>query len=398
MVRALSLLPSLALAVQVRQEIPIHGQDYASLKTMMLEFAAKAKETGKITDDTAELIQGFIDTIKDELLTALDQDRQHEQNIYDGQVDAVNRCNEWRGAWFGDGGGFVDMNQGVDTNRNGHNDCRAQELVTYNNFTSYCGTFEDRVCTWEVCGFPEGGFANGDSDAVNTYMTCLERFFTQHRGGYETDRKNCEHSNDKHQAQTTLCDGKQKTFENDFCSREAKVQAKCEEYDGKRFDAETELLNVKKQVMELEQIFQAQYVALQHLLCYGDKILKKVEVQIGDDSEEGKRTNATGNHREAITGAGSLDLTSCDAVGDDCEGDYGDDCPQIVYTEPNPFVPCTEPLVGNYPCTPTFLQEYAQYEGSFTPVNDCEACDDDEVKENTWGGGRKTEPTEPTEA
>merc|ERR1719454_1122772 len=104
-------------------------------------------------------------------------------------------------------------------------------------------------------------------------MTCLDRFFTDQGDNFELDRHNCMEAKRLHNEKTAECDAKQTRYEVDYCSRETKVQGACKDYDQCRVDNERSLINVKAETEDIEDIFQAQFVALYHLLCYGQKIL-----------------------------------------------------------------------------------------------------------------------------
>jgi len=311
----------------------------------------------------------FLNTINTDLLGALEADRAAYQAELDAAEDAVHLCDTNRNAWFGSGGTFESANSDVDGKKDDHETCRTQEGVTYNNYTGYCSTMHSRVCSWTVCDLPEGGFGDGDSDAVNTYMTCVCDFFEDHAGSYYDERNNCLEAHDLHDAQVIVCDADQHDFEGEYCSRETAVQGACGTYDSCRFGAEQSYLTIKSNIEDLEQIAQAQFVALKHLVCYGEQILNN-----------------------------STDLSGCDSVSDDCETGYPDACPIIVYDVLDPFIDCDEPIMGNYPCTGLFTaQFYDQYSGTKTPVDDCTACTDSDIIGGRFGGGaagngRKTDP------
>jgi len=362
----MSLLP-MASSIQVMEREAHPHVDFEGMKTSLKSLAVKSAQKGKIDQGTIEAVTGFLKTIKDDLLSALEADRSHSQATLDAAEDGVHTCDTNRNAWFdASTGTFGTRNGEVAGLRGDHDTCRTQEGVTYANYTSHCATMHNRVCgTWatSVCALPSGGFAAGDTDAVNTYMNCVCDFFEEHRDHYYNERTACETAHNLHDIQVAACDTDQGEFEDDYCAREGEVQDACELYDGCRFGAETTYLSVKSETEALEQIFQAQFVALKHLQCYGEQILNN-----------------------------STDLSNCDSVGDDCEADYSGECPQIVYDVLDPFIQCAEPT-DLWPCTVNFIIDfYDLYAGSFTPVDDCHTCANAEVTGNTWGGGRKTDP------
>jgi len=355
----LALLPVWACAVQV--QVQPHARNFADLKSTMLAFAAR----GKIDQQTTEAVSGFLKIINDDLLTALEADRIKFQAIYNDNVDAVNKCNTDRDAWFiGNGSGFTSLNTNVSDLNTIFHDCRAVEDVSYTNYSSTCAKVEQRVCNWRVCTLPAGGFENGDDDEVEEYMECIIGFCEENRGGYYTERTDCINITTTHHIQAASCDTEQGCFEDEYCNREAAVQSRCETYDTCRFDTETVLLSTRGETEDLEGILQAQFVALHHLVCYGEQILNN-----------------------------STDLSVCDNVGDECTVDYPDACPRINYPTPLDFTSCDEPTEDIFPCTQAFeVQEYAQYNESNTPIADCHTCIDADTLSNAWGGARKTNP------
>lgn len=369
----MSLLPMLS-AFQVREQeteqVAQNDLDFDGMKESLQLLASNAAKTGKIDQGTIVAVNSFLDTIRVDLLAALEEDRRHSQSIYDSAVAAVHQCDTDRNEWFEPTSSHFDLwNMNVTFAGADHDNCRSQENVTYHNYTSYCKTMHDRVCDWNVCTLPDGGFAGGDTDEVDVYMNCVCDFFETHRDEYYDERNNCQESHNLHDVQVAACDVDQRTFEDEYCDRETQVQVRCYGYNECRFNTETTYLADKVEIEDLEQIFQTQFVALQHLLCYGEQILNN-----------------------------STDLTSCDAVGNDCQGDYPDDCPVISYAPLDPFIDCTQPTIGTYPCTALFHTNfYGQYDDTFTPTNDCHVCSDaavtaDDVNGGAGGGGRKTDP------
>jgi hypothetical protein len=359
MVRALLSL-SLLTATNAVQVADVHEHmDYKGMKASMLGMAKQIEKNG-INDATIQAINGFVKTITDNLIPALNTDKDNAQASLDAAEDAVNKCNTDRQTWHDTT--FTTGAADVATAQETHDNCRKQEQVTLDNYTSYCTTLESRVCGtdgnagWDNCDCPS--FVAGDSDAVNDYICCMSDFFEEHRGKYYDELKNCQDATTLHHAQTALCDGQQNDFEAEFCSHETTVQNYCSGYDDCRCMKEKTFEDVKADVEALETIFQTQFVALKHLECYGEQMLKSI-----------------------------TDLSGCDAVGDDCEKNYGESCPQIDYPTPDPYTPCTEPH-GTVPCQEAWINEFYGWiarDQECTPIHDCDACMDSNAKANTYG-------------
>lgn len=349
--------------------------DYDGMKTAMVSMAKRAEKSG-IDGDTVNAIQGFLNTITNTLVPALNQDKNDTQAILDAAVAAVNSCNAGKDTFVEEA--FAQHNVAVSTAQSDHETCRTEEARTFCDYKSTCQILEDRVCSWTVCTIPS--FANGDSDEVNEYMECLDTFFDTHRPerSYYTDRDNCVNKTGVHHQKTAECDGLQTSFEEAFCSRETDVADYCAEYEGCRCRKEKLWVSQEEQARDLENIFQMQFVALQHLECYGNQILANE----------------------------SINLELCDQ-NNDCL--TYDGCPQLVYPSPDPFIECTEPH-AHFPCEPDFHNEfYAQYGGAahssaveisngdctaYTPVDDCTTCfHSPNVTiadfSRRWGGARK---------
>lgn len=338
--------------------------DYDGMKSAMVSMAKNIAKEGKINDGAKGAINGFLKTIRDTLLPALATDKQNAQAALDTAEAAVNKCNSDRGAWANnsDMTGLVGQNNKVDQEEKDHNDCRKQEQVTLDNYTSHCSTLQTRVCNWHNC--PQPSFTAGDTDLVNDYICCVTEFFDDHRTAYYAELEACNTATSLHHAQVAKCDAEQATFQNQFCARENHIQQKCKWYDDCRCSTEAEFESVKSDVEDLEKIFQTQFVALKHLDCYGEKMLTEI-----------------------------TDLSGCDNVGDDCEANYGASCPQIVYTDPADFLPCDEPH-SNYPCQDAFKTEFYGWldvDQPCTPIDDCDDsfCDNQDITDGTWTGGRK---------
>lgn len=328
----------------------------------MLGIAASSTN-GKISENQQKAIQGFLDELNDVLYPAIVADRNASQQTLDTAKTNLEQCNRDKETWVS--GDFTTGAGTVSTKKQTHDSCRAQENVTLTNLTSYCKTYETEVCTWDLCPVPT--FSNGDSDAVFDYVCCLDSFFDTYRTSFYEKRTACIDATNLHHAQTALCDQQQGQYEGEFCDHEEDIQEQCKTYEGCRCEYEAAYEDTRKCVEDMEAIFQAQHVALNHLRCYGAQIL----------------VNAT-------------DLTGCNDLKDECEAITASAaepaCPEIDYITPEAAVDCSEPH-ENHPCDPQWLNDnYATYADGCTPVHTCTPCTSTahaQVVGNVWTGGRK---------
>jgi hypothetical protein len=357
--------------------------DYEGMKTALISMAERAKKSG-IDGDTVSAISGFLDTINNTLIPALEKDRSSLQDILDTHVGEVNSCNTDKQTFYdGTYTSHVVTQSGASAS---HVSCRAEEAVAFCDYKSTCQILEDRVCQWTVCTIPD--FTSGDSDAVNDYMECLDLFFDTHRPvtEYKKDRDDCINRTAVHSNKVAECDAAQESFEQAVCNREKDVSDHCRTYEECRCSTEKELALQEESARALENVFQMQFVALQHLKCYGDEILANT----------------------------SIDLSKCD-LNNVCTSYTG--CPQLVYNDPDPFVLCDLPQ-ETYPCQDQFHNDnYGAFGGAaddtavpiavactaYTPVDDCRSCADrfpTSFPGWTWGGARQlvVDPADPASA
>jgi len=324
-------------------------KDFEGLKASLKGIAAKSG--GHIDQTTIEAVNTILDSVNTTLMDALEQDRSHTQNILNIARDGVLRCDTNRDAWFGTGGTFEILNSDVTADGATHSSCRGEEATEFANMTSHCDTVDRQVAQWNICEMP-GDFTAGDTDAINTYVCCLTTFFDNNRGTYYTHRQNCIDATNVHSAKRAECNGAQGAFEAEFCGRETAVQNNCEIYRNCRTNEETNWLKVTQETQAIEEIFQAQRVALECLLCYGTKILNN-----------------------------ETDLSSCEVAINCASLSW---CPTIVYDDITDFTGCSEPVGDdNIPCAAGFVATWYQAwsnEGS----SDFRVCDEHH------GGGRPT--------
>jgi len=342
-----TLLPFFAMAAAVQvPDSSVHEHlgpqlDYEGLKESLLNIH-KASEGKKLDTGTIDAVQAIMTSINTTLITALDGDRNHTQTLLDLAVQRVIDCDTDRTGYFGTGCGWETENSDVDSAKNTHDSCRTDENTEYNNMTRHCGIVDRTVCTWTNCGTMPS-FTNGDSDRIEEWICCIQDFFDDYSPRYETERKNCIDATTIHAAKRVECHGEQDDFEEEFCSRERDVQSRCNTYRLCRNREEGSWETTTNETKDLEVIFQAQRVALECLLCYGNKILSN-----------------------------STDLSDCES---NAPCTTLSNCPQIRYDNITDFIPCTEPTHPNIPCTTNFHDNYySQYDGTNTTTDPCGAC------------------------
>lgn len=342
------LLPGV-MAVQVADHHqPAMGAGADAIVGIRESLLAIAKK-GNLDETTIRAVEGFMQTINGTLFTAIEQDKQHAQGLYDASVASVNQCEIDQAAYFADT--LPSLNITMETSYDDLIECKVEENETLSSLEDTCQALRDRACHWTICEVPN--FDNGDSEEVDAYMCCLQDFFDLHRVDYYIDKENCTTKTNEHFTQGSNCDANQTEFEAAVCTFEQGKISTCETYDACYPREKALWEGVKADIEAMEQIFQAQFVALHHLLCYGQQILD----------------NAT-------------DLTSCDTFGNDCEADYTD-CPEIVYTEPDVENNCIY-LDYAYPCTEEFFAKFYDddlttalpgFDMVRTPAGDCTPCD-----------------------
>jgi len=326
---------------QNQLQADLHAENnYEGMKTTLKSIAAMQAQ-GQIDQNTIEEVTKTLKKINEELIDALDEDRKHSQSILDGAEAAIDLCDTNRQTWKD--GAHATFNSDVTEENGEHDDCRVdKEQPACANATTHCDALTDQVCRWTDCVAPTAGFTGGDTDEVNDFMKCIGDFFDLHKTNYYQKRQNCIDATNSWNTITTECDGSQSDFEEEFCSREANTEHECENYRTCRNSAQSSYMKIKGEVEALEDIYQAQRVALECLLCYGNKILSN-----------------------------STDLSSCE-IATDCTDLTA--CPVIVYDKIAHCVSCTEPD-DRRPCTQDFLDDwYAKFENTCTPPQQCNAC------------------------
>lgn len=295
-------------------------KDFEGLKASLKNIAAKSG--GQIDQTTIEAVNMILDQVNTSLMDALEEDRSHTQNILNIARNGVIACDTARDTWFGTGGTWETHNSNVTADAGAHTTCRGEEATEFRNMTSHCDTVDRQVAGFNICDMP-GDFTSGDTDAINTYICCIETFFTAEKGTYYTHRNNCIEATNTWSSKRSSCNDDQEEFEREFCERETQVQNTCETYRNCRTTEETNWLKVTQETQAIEEIFQAQRVALECLLCYGNKIL----------------SNET-------------DLSSCETPTSCSSLSW---CPTIVYDDIDAFETCDEPVGDdNIPCAATF--------------------------------------------
>lgn len=344
--RVLIFLP-LAAAFQVLDQTAQLGthSDFQGLKDSLKSISASTG--GKINQTTIEAVQAILNEVNGTLMSALEADRNHTQHILNMARSEVEQCDVVRSNWFGDGMEWSRRNTNVSSEGTEHDNCRGEEANLFDAMTTACDTIDRQVANWEICPLPPGLFAAGDNDKIDEYICCLQRFFTTNRPTYATRRQACINATNVHAAKRADCHTEQDQFERAFCSREVSVQNECRSYRECRTREETHWWIVYNDTKEVEEIFQAQRVALECLLCYGKKIL----------------SNQT-------------DLSECETPISCQSLDW---CPTIDY-EPalDEFTNCTEPVGdASIPCNTQFIADwYQQY--SNDPTEDFRACSEHE--------------------
>lgn len=386
---------SVASAFQIAETHP--HVDYDGMKNSLLALAAKRTRDEPLDSETISAVNYFLDEIKKKLQPALEEDRRAAQEGLDQAKNAIVACDTARNEFTRNEAGFAlaDHNSGVAGKKTAHEQARSEESSSFTTYTGTCQTLKDRACGpgWSKDDCPIPDFSQGDTDAVNTYMNCLTTFF-ENNEDYVTERTNCDTSSRSHNGAVIRADAAQGEFENDFCTRENAIAGMCHDYESCRCLEEKNFHREEEEARGLEQIFQAQYVSLQHLICYGNQILNN-----------------------------STDLSSCDDIpwadgetGDECDhytrthsygGQHGEvdsaPCPKLNYPAIPDWIGCMEPH-GTEPCATAFLNEfYADYmtsesrtpvehDDGFTPAHACETHCNNAVLNGQWAGPTRKYP------
>jgi len=316
--------------------------NYEGMK-MTLKSISSMQAKGEIDADTINTVTTMLDKIENDLKDALVVDVSTTQNVLDDAEAAIAACDTAKRTFASDT--WVGLNGDVTDESDEHDVCRGDEEIECGNATSKCTIYTNQVCGFEECVKPPASrFVTSDNDDVFEYMCCLERLFAAERGTYYQARWECLEAVNIWEMKTEDCDRQQTTFEDEFCSRETDVENACHTYRTCRNDKQASYTSIKSNVQSLEEIYQAQRVALECLLCYGNHILNN-----------------------------NTDLSSCEVLP---ECTSLTDCPQITYDPIPPCIACVEPD-HDVPCTSNFINKfYSVYENTCTPPQDCSACAD----------------------
>lgn len=321
------------------------GKTYDGMKATLKGISAMQVK-GDIDAGTIKIVQDMLDSIEGSMMDGLACDVNSTQTMLDNAENAIIKCDTDRADWKADV--WSVHNTDVSDADTTHSGCRTEEAGACADSTDACDAYVERVKSWRKCVRPaDDRFLTSDNDDIFEYLCCLEDFFEEQVPAtgdtFYTDRTSCETKYDAWCAKMIDCDAKQGTFEATFCTRETAVEDYCGQYRRCRNGAQKTYGEVLEEVRSLEEIYRAQRVALDCLVCYGNMILNN-----------------------------ETDLTSCDEVKE-CTELSG--CPTITYPTIDPCVPCTDMPNLRAPCTAEFISDfYATYEGTCTPPTQCVSC------------------------
>jgi len=287
-------------------------------------------------------VKNFIYQISTLLKGALDTDEEYAQSIYNKSVSDVEACDTAREETL-EGA----VQNATDAANNSHTiweECKEEEQIEYDNMTEHCKDVDDYVDGWNDEHCDPVDFSLGDSDAVEKYMICICKFVEDHKDNYYEKRWNCTEATQDHLDKKQECcnPGKQGNFDDAMCAEQAAIQQMCRDYKNCRDTETSEMDTTKATVMKWEDVMQAQRVALEQLICFGNHIM---------------------DNNTDLSGCDDLSHTDCTKYTD---------CPMITYHEPAPFVPCTEPDESRLPCTIAYKAKWHWiYNGTDTPPSKC---------------------------
>lgn len=275
----------------------------------------------------------------------MDVDLDHAQSTYDRSKDDVEACDTTRCEDLDDI--RTDHTGPADQSKTDFDSCKGDEQIEYDNMTWHCDNVDSLVNGWNSglhCPVPD--FTNGDTDAVETYMTCICAFVEMHKDNYYDLRQKCIDATAVWVAQVLDCQTDQNTMGTDHCHEQQAIQTMCHDYKLCRDREEGEHDATTTTVEGWEEVMHAQRVSLEQLICFGNHILDN-----------------------------NTDLAGCDdLVHPDCT-DYTD-CPIINYDAPDPRMLCEEPDEARRPCTGAY--EYrvcgAYSDETNVPCGGCVDC------------------------
>jgi len=307
-------------------------------------ISAKQSQGGAIDQATFDQIQSFINQISVAVKGALQTDLDHAQETYNRSIADVEACDTTRCEELANI--TRDETADADQAKIDFDNCKAQELIEYNNMTTHCNNVNNLVNGWNGnhCTVPD--FSLGDTAAVETYMICICDFVETHKEDYYDKRQKCIDATTVHGNQVTDCHMDQGYMGNEFCDEQHAIQTMCHDYTQCRIREEGEHSTTVTMIENWEDVMQAQRVALEQLICFGNHILDN-----------------------------DTNLDGCqDTVHTDCLS-YTD-CPVVIYHSYAARMVCVEPAASRLPCQAAYTNYVC---GAYPPAHNteclsCHAC------------------------
>lgn len=339
----LFIVPTLAVATEqfgVKQHF-----DFEGMSTNFKAISAKQAQGVAIDQATFDAVRGFINQISVAVKDALEGDEEFAQEVYDKSIVDVESCSNSSQAALD--GVVQDATDAANLAHSNWVTCKGEELTEFNNMSNHCDRVDDYVRDWNTspndhCATAD--FSGGDSDAVEAYMICICAFVEEHKDTYYDYRQKCIDATAVWVAKKQECcnPGLQSDMDDAFCLEQTEIQTMCHDYRVCWEREHGEHLTTKTTVEGWEDVMQAQRVALEQLICWGNHILDN-----------------------------NTDLNFCDDLAHtDCP--YYTDCPAIVYGNALQQAPCTQPDASRLPCTlPYRAAMYGAYMDTDTPPSPC---------------------------
>lgn len=339
------MVPAVAMATTFSG--PKQHLDFEAMAENFRSISVKQGQGEKIDQATFDQVKNFIYQVSTLVKGALDTDEEYAQSIYNKSVADVEACDTTRQEAFD--GAVQNASDAANGSWTVWEQCKDEEQIEYDNMTEHCRDVNEYVDAWNDGDHCAGvDFTLGDSDAVEQYMICICKFVEDHKDNYYEKRWNCTEATQDHADKKQECcnPGKQADFDDAMCAEQTAIQDMCHDYKVCRDREEGELNVTKATVMQWEDVMQAQRVALEQLICFGNHIM---------------------DNNTDLSGCDDLSFTDCTKYTD---------CPMIVYHEPAPFVGCTEPSEDRLPCTIAYKNKWHWvYNGTDTPASKCkEPC------------------------
>lgn len=337
------VLPTAAMATSFAG--PKQHLDFEAMADNFRSINQKQKEGQTINQNTFDSVRNFIGQISNVVKGALETDRDYAQSIYNKSKADVEECDSDRSSTKTH---TVDPKTGEANKADSDWDtCKDEEQTAHDNMTHHCEDCDQYVSDWNSEHCAAVNFQNGDSDAVETYMTCICKFVEDHKDIYYEKRQNCTDATTMHTNKVAECGnpGLQADMDAAFCAEQVEIQTMCRDYKTCRGREEGELSGIKSTVEQWEDVMQAQRVALEQLICFGNHILDN-----------------------------NTDLAGCDDLAQaDCTS-YTD-CPTIIYPAAADRVNCTEPSTERLPCEQAYKNNiYTPSNATDTPHQTCVPC------------------------